>query len=113
MKPLFLILIVFIFTAYSCETKLHRCLRNDIIQFQKCPPTTPAYEIKVYKIKDEKFYFVPEPCNIWDGNSILYDGNCNVVCYPSGGIGGSGDWWNCPQIDFKNGPYEVYWKDAR
>jgi hypothetical protein len=51
---------------------------------------------KVFKYNyqgDDVYLFVPGNCP--DALYELYDGNCNLICSPSGGISGEGD-GECP-----------------
>ena len=60
-----------------------------------------------YKLDGEKYYgIVPGCC---DRFTELYDEDCNLICYPSGGLtgGGAGD---CPEWTDELGKGRLVWE---
>lgn len=86
-------------------------LQQKISEFEAVPPKNPPIEIYRATYKGAiVYYIIPYCCDIM---GELYDENGNLICYPDGGISGSGD-GQCP--DFKavlGDTGELVWKDMR
>jgi len=90
------------------ETK--DCLQKLKAQLIGQPPQNPPGAIWQYNYQGVIVYLVPAPC--CDKFNPLYNLDCEVICYPEGGITGKGD-GKCN--DFHNGASDkkLVWKDTR
>ncbi|MBT8384319.1 MAG: hypothetical protein KJO83_01270 [Bacteroidia bacterium] len=85
-------------------------METKIEEFKAEPVAKPPIEIYQYSYNQEVVYFVSAPC--CDMYNTLYDENCNVICYPSGGITGEGD-GRCNDFFETRSDEKLIWKDDR
>jgi hypothetical protein len=81
-----------------------------ITKFKSEPIGNPPQSIWRYEYKGQAVYFVPQQC--CDQYSILYDTNGNVICFPDGGIIGTGD-GRCPDFFTERKNEQLIWRDSR
>lgn len=99
--------------AFSSTTDQHtntKCIQTKIEEFQEEPLANPPIEIYQYSYDQEVVYFVSTPC--CDMYNTLYDENCSLICYPSGGITGQRD-GTCNDFFETRSDEKLIWKDDR
>lgn len=86
------------------------CVREMIKRFSAEEVTNPKRSIYSYSFQGRTVYYVPAPC--CDFFSDLYDGHCNLLGHPDGGITGKGDG---KLVDFpaQRTDEKLIWKDPR
>jgi hypothetical protein len=86
------------------------CVQKKIDQIKKEPVWNPPAEVNEYTYQDKQVFLFTSNC--CDQYIMLYDGSCNYICAPSGGITGKGD-GKCN--DFYNTAklVRLVWKDPR
>ncbi len=65
------------------------CLAAKIEVFSKKDAENPPVRIDEYQYKGQTVYLFTADC--CDQYNTVYDGNCNAICSPSGGLDGGGD----------------------
>lgn len=92
------------------EDKLPKCVQALIVKFLEEEKQNPPRKIIQYTYKNKTVYYVPPVC--CDQYSDLYDGNCNLMGHPDGGITGRGDgkFTDFGKIATNE---KVVWKDKR
>ena len=94
MKHLTLLIFGIVFILNSCN-KLDlpkdtpKCIVDKIEDIADGDGWNPVAKIYSYNYNGQKVYFFPSHC--CDVPSRVYDGNCNLICSPDGGLTGSGD----------------------
>ncbi len=85
------------------------CVEKKIKQIKNDPVRNPPAEVWQWKADGNTYYYITSAC--CDQFNYLYDDDCNQVCAPDGGFGGTGD-GNCPNF---SGSVEkvLVWKDER
>jgi hypothetical protein len=86
------------------------CIESKIEEIKKADPRNPPASVFRHTYNGKKVYFIPQYC--CDFFSELYDANCNLICYPDGGIAGNGD-GKCTDFFNTRKDEEVIWKDER
>jgi hypothetical protein len=113
------ILALVVLVAFSACTKtcvekdnsvVPACILSKIEQLKTQPKGNPAYSVYQYTYNGKKVYYFPPQC--CDQFSELYDSNCNLICRPSGGIGGGGD-GTCTDFTSTRKDEVLIWKDNR
>jgi hypothetical protein len=104
-----------VITTYACSSTTNqqgtsKCIETKIEEFQEEPLANPPIEIYQYFYNGNLVYFVSAPC--CDMYTTLYDENCNIICYPSGGITGEGD-GRCNDFFETRSDEKLIWKDDR
>ena len=86
------------------------CIETKIEEFKAEPVANPPIEIHQYSYNGKLVYLASAPC--CDMYATLYDENCNIICYPSGGITGEGD-GRCKDFFETRSDEKLIWKDDR
>jgi hypothetical protein len=99
--------------AIACDdgpgSRIPECMDQKIAALKHQPVRNPAASITmITTTKGEIYFYVPPYCCDFYGE--LYDDQCNLVCYPDGGLSGQGN-GICPEyLILKE---EVIWQDKR
>ena len=86
----------------ACIEKKIKDISNEEVR------NSPA-EVWKWEANGDVFYYFTSNC--CDEFNYIYDGNCNVICAPDGGISGNGD-GNCPDLEIE-ALKSLVWKDKR
>jgi hypothetical protein len=86
------------------------CIEDKIREIASEEVWNPPAKIYSYWYNGQTVYFIPQRC--CDIPSVLMDSNCNAVCFPDGGIGGSGD-GECPDFFDTRTNEKLIWEDTR
>ncbi|MDN3669136.1 hypothetical protein QWY93_07330 [Echinicola jeungdonensis] len=102
------------FSLTSCEETSWKagvpdCVISKIKTISQQEVSNPPTEVWKWEVDGQTYYYFTSPC--CDQFDYLYDGECQQVCAPDGGITGQGD-GNCPDFE---GEIEktLIWKDER
>ncbi len=101
---------------FSCKKdkaiECNNTVEYKIVQTLNAPPKDPRTELWEWEYEGKKYTYVSLPAVCCDTySSELYDGQCTLICYPSGGFSGEGD-GKCEAI--KAGAVKkLVWKDSR
>lgn len=87
---------------------LPQCIKTKMEELQNKPVQNPPASVWEFKYQSKKVYYIPADC--CDRFNPLYDGKCNIICHPDGGITGKGD-GKC--TDFLRKNEKLIWKDDR
>lgn len=110
MKKAF-ILLVFITLFLNCEKpNTSDCIETEIDEILSGAVWNPPAKIYSYKYNGQTVYYVPPRC--CDIPSVLYDENCNIICYPDGGFSGIGD-GRCNDFFASRTDGKLIWEDRR
>ena len=74
------------------------------------PVRNPAGSVWQYSYNGQTVYYIPATC--CDIPSQLFDGNCNLICSPDGGIAGGGD-GKCADFFKTRKGEKLVWQDGR
>lgn len=115
MKFYTLILILIVSLHFSCDEIIDEdgatsCIRDMIDQYKRDPLTNPARAVYSYQYKGKTVYYITSDC--CDQFNTVYDINCNIICFPDGGITGTGD-GSCPDFFNEATNKTLIWKDSR
>lgn len=115
MKIYPLILILIISLNFSCDEIIDEdgatsCIRDMIDRYKRESLTNPPRTVNSYQYKGKTVYHITSDC--CDQFNIVYDVNCNIICYPDGGITGSGDGSCTDFFDIATNK-TLIWKDPR
>ena len=115
MKLYPLIFILFISFNFSCDEIIDEdgatsCIREKIEQFKRESLTNPPRAVYSYQYNGKTVFHINSDC--CDQFHTLYDVNCNIICFPDGGITGNGD-GSCPDFFTKATNQVLIWKDTR
>ena len=112
MKSLLLLILFIPLLAMNCSKnkEVPSCVNEKIDQIKTEPKWNPAAEVNEYIYQGKHVFLFSSDC--CDQYNMLYDGTCNYLCAPSGGITGGGD-GKCS--DFYNAAkfIRLVWKDPR
>jgi len=86
------------------------CIQQKINTIKDQPKWNPPATVTEYLYMDKPVYLFSSDC--CDQYNELYDGNCNYLCAPSGGITGSGD-RKCTDFSAKATMIREVWRDVR
>ena len=86
------------------------CVEKIIEGIKKNGVTNPPTNIYRYQYEGRTVYYVPPKC--CDIPSILLDEECNSICSPDGGLGGTGS-GTCTDFFKKATDRELIWEDKR
>ena len=86
------------------------CVQHLIAEIKSQPKWNPAGEISEYRYRGELVYLVSSDC--CDQFIVLYNGTCEKICAPSGGITGKGD-GKCADFYENATKLRLVWKDDR
>ncbi|WP_236971973.1 DUF6970 domain-containing protein [Membranihabitans marinus] len=111
-KYLIIALLVWSFTM-SCdknkdEVDIPTCIQAKIESLKTLHKQNPPAIVEEWETPSGTYYYITSDC--CDQFNYLYDGFCNVVCAPDGGITGEGD-GNCPVLT--DTVVTVLWQDER
>jgi hypothetical protein len=98
------------FHETNVESDVPSCIQEIIYHIKQDPVWNPPAKIYRYQYNGETVYFLPQRC--CDIPSLLFDSNCNIICSPDGGFGGSGDGL-CPDFFEKRTHEKLIWEDKR
>ena len=114
MKILLIILICASFVACKKQSAsllfTPSCILSKIDELKSKPKQNPAAEVYEFNYLNKKAYYFTADC--CDQYNFLYDGNCNIICAPDGGISGSGD-GKCVDFNESKQGGKLIWKDER
>ncbi|MFD2570999.1 DUF6970 domain-containing protein [Spirosoma soli] len=86
------------------------CIRDRINQIKSQDKWNPPAKVFRYSYKGQPVYYIPSRC--CDIPGIVLDAQCNVVCAPDGGLGGSGD-GTCTDFFKSRTDEQLIWQDSR
>ena len=114
MKNILTFLIAEIFTFISCEkTDINidapMCIKDKIEVIMAAKVNNPPTQIWKWEADGEIYYYITSNC--CDQYNNLFNGKCELVCAPDGGITGNGD-GNCPIFTHKIVKIFI-WEDKR
>lgn len=100
---------------FSCKNRdipsgIPDCVAQLIKDVKKGPVWSPPASLYTYQYKGETVYYFPPRC--CDRTSELYDQDCELVCSPDGGHGGTGD-GRCSDFIFEASNPQLLWEDDR
>lgn len=115
MKFYYLLFLFLISFNFSCDEIIDddgttQCIRELINEIKKEPVANPPRAVYSYRYKGKTVFYVTSNC--CDQYNVLYDVNCNIICYPDGGITGMGD-GRCPDFFDTATNQTLIWKDSR
>jgi hypothetical protein len=113
MKYLLLLLSSPLLLAAQCgkqKNKIPSCIQQKIDEIKAEPKWNPPAEVNEYIYQGKHVYLFSSNC--CDQYNILYDGNCNTICAPSGGFTGKGD-GKCSDFNTAAKFVKLLWKDPR
>ena len=84
------------------------CVQQRVEAIQKEPRWSPPAEVNEYSYKGKQVYLFTSNC--CDQYNSLYDGDCNNICAPSGGLTGKGD-GKCDDFLKVATHIKLIWKD--
>jgi len=96
--------------AFDEKLEIPACITQKIVEIQNEDVWNPPAKVYQYKYQGQTVYFIPQRC--CDIRSILMDEDCNVLCYPDGGITGNGD-GNCSDFFDLRSDEKLIWEDTR
>jgi hypothetical protein len=105
-----------LFTLFSsCQNDdvpkgLPDCVKVKIDQLKSESSQNPPAKVWQYQYKGQTVYYLPPTC--CDQMGELYDENCNLICYPDGGIAGRGD-GKCEDFFSARQNEILVWEDKR
>jgi len=97
-------------TDITDKQEVPSCIEEKIFAIKNQPISNPPISIYQYTYNNQLVYYITSPC--CDQYTTLYDINCNVICYPDGGITGQGD-HICDDFFEKRINEKIIWKDNR
>jgi hypothetical protein len=114
MKTYLLVIIAILILLVGCsqatQTANPGWLDQLIKQYESEPVGDPPLSIRHYEYNGQAVYFVSARC--CDIYSTLFDTDGNVLCAPSGGIGGAGD-GRCLDFFTQRTNEQLIWQDPR
>lgn len=115
MKSIFILLLAFPVSTsnFQCtknQKVVPACVLYKIEEIKSQPKWNPAAEVNEYNYNGKLTYLFTSDC--CDQYIVLYDGTCNYLCAPSGGITGKGD-NKCSDFYTKAVHTRLIWKDPR
>jgi len=85
-------------------------LQSKIDQFKASPPKNPPVQVYSCRYNNQDVYYItPYCCDVY---GELYDSTGNLLCYPDGGISGTGD-GRCSDFFQNRTGVVLVWKDNR
>lgn len=86
------------------------CIKQKIQAIKSASVRNPPAQVWKAQYEGKVVYYItPYCCDIY---GQLYDQECNLICYPDGGIGGSGD-GACSDFFETRTDAVLIWKDTR
>lgn len=115
MKLYPILFILFISFNFSCDEIVDEdgatsCIREKIEKYKREPLTNPPRTVYSYQYNGKTVYHITSDC--CNQFYTVYDVNCNIICFPDGGIIGSGD-GSCNDFFDIATNKTLIWKDPR
>lgn len=113
MKYLLLILAVHLVAIKECnknKDEIPSCVNKKIEEIKALHKWNPPAEVNEYEYKGDRVWLFTSDC--CDQYFMLYDGSCNYICAPSGGLTGKGD-GKCSDFYQTAKHVKLVWKDSR
>ncbi len=100
---------------HGCEKKntdpsIPICIQLKIKDLKSKPKFNPPASVTQYSYNGQIVYYITSDC--CDQYNNLFNGNCNLICSPDGGIIGGGD-RKCTDFRNKRTNEKLIWKDPR
>ncbi|MEO6406419.1 MAG: hypothetical protein ABIY51_12105 [Ferruginibacter sp.] len=86
------------------------CIKDLVRKFASEPKENPPRKVFQYNYRGNVVYYVTAIC--CDQYSDLFDGNCNLLGHPDGGITGKGD-GKLPDFNKEKTGETLVWEDKR
>ena len=113
MKKLYLIVFIILSLTCceeeNCEIDIPACIEKKIEEIKMEEVRNPPAQVWRWEVDEQTYYYITSDC--CDQWNYLYDGKCNVVCAPDGGITGMGD-GNCSHF-IEQIEKTLVWEDNR
>lgn len=115
----YILLLFALFVLSNCNEKKNEeekeigmpaCVQKKIEEIKKQPVWDPPAEVNEYSYNGKQVFLFTSDC--CDQYNMLFDGSCNYICAPSGGMEGTGD-GKCDEFDKKATFVKLIWKDPR
>jgi len=115
MRKIFLLVCASWLMFFTCKKDIElkdipSCVKSRIDSLAAEAPWNPRAEVWKYNYNGQTVYYIPPHC--CDYPSLLIDENCNLICYPEGGIVGGG-YGQCIDFMEKRKDGVRIWKDPR
>ena len=111
MKYILIAIAISVFdTCSKTKKEIPACVQQKIEQIRAEPKWNPPAEVNEYIYRGQHVFLFTSNC--CDQYIMLYDGSCNYICAPSGGIAGHGD-NKCPDFYNQATHVKLVWKDPR
>lgn len=112
MKSILLLFLCASLFSFQCskDYNVPACINKKIAQIKAQSKWNPPAEVNEYTYQGKKVYLFTSDC--CDQYIMLYDGSCNYLCSPSGGITGNGD-GKCSDFYTEAKHERLVWKDSR
>ena len=109
------ILVILLFISYGCSEHhiakgTPECIEMKIDWISRQEVSNPPVSVSSYLYEGKTVFYIPAKC--CDIPSQLYDADCNYICAPDGGFGGSGD-GKCPDFTSRRTQERLLWTDDR
>lgn len=86
------------------------CVKERIESLKSEPPRNPPAYVASYVYKGSTVFYIPPAAG--DQMSQLYNGECELICQPDGGITGRGD-GRCSDFFDQRTNEKILWRDDR
>jgi hypothetical protein len=102
--------IILLLTLPRCkkEEELPSCIEKEINKIESEGTGHLQISVWQYEYNERTVYYIPP--YYYDGLSLLFDENCNLICNPDGGILGGGD-GKCTDFFSKRKNGKLIWQD--
>ena len=113
MKYYLFILAIPLLLSSQCrkiKAELPACVQQKIEEIKAEAKWNPPAEVNEYIYNGKHVYLFTSNC--CDQYIMLYDGSCNAICAPGGGITGKGD-GKCADFYESAKHVKLVWKDSR
>ncbi len=94
----------------SSNTEIPSCIKTYIEKIKAEPVRNPPAIIYQALYNHQEVYYIPAYC--CDAFSELLNQDCQLICYPDGGIIGNGD-GKCPDFFNSKQSWKIIWQDER
>lgn len=106
-----IVAVCFCLSCNKYSTSIPDCIAAKIEFLKSQPKGHPTYSVYQYTYNGQKVYYFPPQC--CDQYSELYDENCNLICYPDGGLVANSGNQNCRDFFTARKNEVLIWKDNR
>jgi hypothetical protein len=113
MKYILIAIALSTLNSNSCnkaKNQIPSCVQQKIDEIKAVPKWNPPAEVNEYTYQDKQVFLFTSNC--CDQYIMLYDGNCQYICAPSGGYTGKGD-NKCAEFYTTAKHIRLVWKDSR